>query len=104
MSPGPAFPLVASHADAPSDPNRCSAGLRADVYTGGPGSRSPTHDGQIVPGQQLTIFRAALGNPQDSVTKFGEGVAVLVDSRPATVQLSRTHEPMRSGALAAVHH
>ena len=60
-------------------------------------------DRQIVPGQRVTIFRAAPRNPQDPVTELGEGVAVLVDSRSSTVQLINTREPIRTGDLVAVH-
>ena len=60
-------------------------------------------DRQIVPGQRLTIFRAAPRKPQDPVTKLGEGVAVLVDSTSTTVQLIQTREPIRRGDLVAVH-
>ncbi len=60
-------------------------------------------DRQIVPGQRLTIFRASPRSPQDPVTRIGEGVAVLVDSTSATVQVIQTREPIRRGDLVAVH-
>ena len=60
-------------------------------------------DRQIVLGQRLTLFRAPPRSPQDPVTQIGEGVAVLVDSTSATVQLIQTREPVLSGDLAAIH-
>ena len=60
-------------------------------------------DRQIVPGQRLTLFRAAPDGSLEVVIQLGEGVAVLVDTTSATVQVTRARESIRSGDLAAVH-
>ena len=59
-------------------------------------------DRQIVPGQHLTLFRAAPAGSQAPVTHLGEAVAVLVESVSATLEVIRADGAIRSGDLAAV--
>jgi hypothetical protein len=59
-------------------------------------------DRDLAVGQRVTVFRFSSAGLDAPVTEVGEGVAVLTEATWATIHLSRTREPVKSGDKVAI--
>ena len=59
-------------------------------------------DRDLAVGQRVTVFRYGSAGLDAPVTEVGEGIAVLTEATWATIHISRTREPVKSGDKVAI--